>query len=137
MNQSLTVQYANFLDQQNWNYYCTFTTPYPMSINSARKAMERFHNALTELNLKPLIFWVAEPFDTKYGYHTHALLKIECNSINNNIELIKTTWFMVTRNTSFKSRNNGTHIRAYKKGEGAHFYVAKYLNRRDVLYNIL
>jgi hypothetical protein len=70
-------KYVDWLSEMEWSYWCTFTTRYELTLKSARRLMERFHaiNKRSDLNVR--MFWVAEKFELKDGYHTHALLYVE------------------------------------------------------------
>ena len=75
---SMSVHYGEWLNTMQWDNFCTFTTRYSLSLKSARNSMGRLSNFIvSEYGFKTKIFWTAEPFDTKYGYHLHALIKIE------------------------------------------------------------
>ena len=95
---TLINAYGNWLNNQEWDYYCTFTTRYTMSKEAARKSIERLSDFLTkQYGSKPIIFWVAEPFDTKYGYHLHALLKMQGKPTSNLAYYIKKAWQIVSK----------------------------------------
>src|SRR5437870_708364 len=75
MNTTSTLNtYADWLNREEWNCFCTFTTRYSMTMKQARRAMDRLHSFLIAKYGQAKIFWVAEPFDTRHGYHTHALV---------------------------------------------------------------
>lgn len=61
---------ADFLDTVGWDYFCTFTTRKPISLKSARKIATRVHSFLPDSDF----FWAAEPFETREGFHFHALM---------------------------------------------------------------
>jgi len=69
--------YATWIETIPWNYFCTFTTPYEMSLKSARRIMVRYHSKLEIEGQDSWMFWVAERFKVKDGYHIHALLKVQ------------------------------------------------------------
>lgn len=64
------MDFANWLESENFDTFATFTTKHELSLQGARRMAERFHRAFDLLKM----FWVAEPFDTRCGYHFHALL---------------------------------------------------------------
>lgn len=74
-------QFANWIDTAtdhkgqliDWQWWMTLTTGYSMSMGGARRAMNRFYTQLEDPGA--CFLWVAEPFDTKEGFHTHALAK--------------------------------------------------------------
>lgn len=136
-NKSNADAYGRWLDTNQWNLFCTFTTRYSLSVKSARRSMERLKEFLaTQYSFKATIFWVAEPFDTGDSYHLHALLKIEGTATENLIYFIKKAWQIVSRGKNGKEYNQ-TVLRKYEPAKGAHFYVAKYLHRPNADYDIL
>jgi len=71
---------VNWLNGYQWTWFCTFTTRREMTLKSARRVMERYHNLVKTLNKGATLFWVAEPHELKDGYHLHGLLM--CNEWN-------------------------------------------------------
>ena len=66
---------AKWLQEQDWKRFVTLTTQYTLTIPSARRLNERFINRLRqEVFPSAKMFWVAEPFETKDGCHTHGVL---------------------------------------------------------------
>ena len=57
-----------------WTWFATFTTPYELTLKSARRLVERTGKAWQKLDPTCRIFWVAERFEVKDGYHLHALV---------------------------------------------------------------
>jgi hypothetical protein len=133
---SIIEDYGLWLNSQSWDYYGTFTTRQSLTLTGARRSMERLYRLLAaDYNSDPKIFWVAEPFDTKYGCHLHALLKLPNNHTSLKTK-IKDAWQVVSYGKGKKEYNNTT-IKVYDKKKGAHFYIAKYLHRDDADYDIL
>lgn len=130
------IAFAEWLNTMPWGFYCTLTTRYSMSVRSARRAIERFHSNLQKRLGGIRLFWVAEPFDTKYSYHLHALIKVSNPKVKNVIELLKKAWQVVTKGKGGKEYNN-TVIQPYKSKLGANFYVSKYMMRNNADYDIL
>ena len=138
MNSTKTKDYANWLNKEKWDFFCTFTTPYPMSLPSARRAMERLQHSLTTEATKSKMFWTAEPFDSKESYHVHALIRLQDSnnaSLAKKRALIKSSWQRVS-NGRYGTANKFTFVDPYVKGKGAHYYTAKYLSREGVDYDI-
>ncbi len=132
---SLINEYGMWLNSLNWCYYCTFTTRHQLSMPAARRSMLRLQSLLTIKNgTPPTIFWVAEPFDTKYGCHLHALVEVTNKNTITKTDL-KNAWQVVSKGKGKKEYNNTT-IKDYIKSRGAHFYIAKYLQRSGVDYDI-
>jgi len=75
------LEYANvmadYLQSLQWTRFCTFTTSYQLTLNSARRLMIRFFDRITTEvfpgeDIK--FFYVAEKFECLDSYHTHGLL---------------------------------------------------------------
>lgn len=75
--------FGGFLEQTEWTYWCTFTTKWELTLPSARrmasKIYTKFCGAIGQGDLfqleNPAMFWAAEPFDLRNGYHIHALIR--------------------------------------------------------------
>ena len=133
---ALIKGYGSWLNSYEWDYYCTFTTRYQLTLPSARRTMVKLHGLLTHnLGAAPIFFWVAEPFDTKYGCHLHALLALNNKTPTSKTD-IKNAWQVVSKGKGLKEYNNTT-IKEYDRFKGGHFYLTKYLQRNDVDYDIL
>ena len=124
------------MNSMKWDYYCTFTMYYQLSKPAARRAIAGFQDIIKQQYLEPpTIFWVAEPFDTKYGCHLHALVEIK-NKTPQTIVHIKNAWQIVSKGKGLKEYNNTT-IKNYYPLKGGHYYIAKYLHRYNADYDIL
>ena len=82
-----------------------------------------------------MFFWVAEPFDTKYGCHLHALIYLGNKKLTS-ISDIKDAWQIVSKGKGQKEYNNTT-IKDYIPNKGGHFYFAKYLHLPNTDYDII
>jgi|SRR6185312_668616 len=58
-----------------WQYFFTFTTAYPLSLKACHTIMELYYKALEPY--QTTLFWVAEAFPDREGYHVHGLLKVD------------------------------------------------------------
>jgi hypothetical protein len=120
--------YGKWLGQYDWDYYCTFTTNYELTLKSARRLMFRFYDMNDFKRLgSTRLFWAAEPFDTKYGYHTHGLLKVPYGVPINFISDI----YQVAAGNISKSKSNWhkVDLAPYDKKLGATYYCGKYITR--------
>ncbi len=132
-----SIAYADFLNTMTWDCFCTLSTKYSLTMNQARRAADRLHSFLNTKYGNARIFWVAEPFDSRVGYHIHALVSISPSSIVKDIaEVIKKAWQVVTKGGNGKSYNN-TVIRPYDSNLGANYYVSKYMLKNNADYDIL
>ena len=140
-------EYGGFINSLDWHYYCTFTTGYEMTLKSARRSMERFHKILSKNTGNIRFFWVAEPFDVKEGFHTHALLYFDNTQLNdyssgknsNGFSAIKKAWEIAAGgkyNAKGKNGIRGRYVR-YKANKGAAHYLGKYLSKSMSDYDLL
>jgi hypothetical protein len=127
---TLINAWGTYLNTFSWQYYGTFTASKPMSLTLARSAMTNLHDALNKQYTPVQMFWVAEPFDTKYGYHTHALLSLNLPINKKTEKTIINNWAAVVGGKSTKFYNR-TLIMPYVKNWGAHFYLSKYLHKHS------
>ncbi len=131
---SMATHYGDWLNTMEWDFYCTFTTRYSMSMQAAMHSIERLNSFLTEqYGSKPTIFWVAEPFDTKYGYHLHALIKVPGKPVANAAYFIKKAWQVVSKG-KYGKEYNFTVVKPYIAKLGGNYYVSKYLHRYNAEY---
>jgi len=131
--------WANWLNDMDWHFFCTLSTRYPLTVEGTRRAMQRLYDFIIENFGSVRIFWVAEPFDTRIGYHAHAFIYFEDSSSKTLKELRVFTiraWQIVTKGGGQKKYNH-THIAPYIKNHGAHYYIAKYMHRNNANYGIL
>jgi hypothetical protein len=118
------VDYANWLTPMDWTHWATCTTGYEMTLKSARRAMERYHKFL-KLAGPATMFWAAEPYDCKDGYHTHALIKVpEMYQFKNLVDL----WQTASGGANLKKWQR-IDMQKYDPKRGAGFYLAKYVNK--------
>src|ERR1017187_10261975 len=136
MNDSkIHVDYATWLNTMDWDVFGTFTTKYAMSVPAARRSMERLYSNLKTTNERVRLFWVAEPFDSRQGYHTHGLVYTGNLPEANNLQLIK-AWQIVSKGGGGKKFNRAI-LKRYEKDLGANFYVSKYMLRKNADYDFL
>jgi len=75
------IQLAGFLDAINFTHFCTFTTSLPTSVNGARRIAERVYFFIGGRSASSM-FWVAEKFEVRDGFHFHALLRTPLRPID-------------------------------------------------------
>jgi len=68
------AEYSAFLSKLKWTWFATFTTPYELTLKSARRLVERVADRWRKEDPTVRVFWVAEKFELKDGYHLHALV---------------------------------------------------------------
>ena len=76
-SQLVKQDWTDWLESIQWNYFATFTTPYEMTLKSARRIMGNYHQKIVIPGREDWLFWVAEKYELKDGYHLHALIKTE------------------------------------------------------------
>lgn len=64
------IEFSTWLKDQHFDTFATFTTKQELTLQGSRRMAERFHNNFDMLKM----FWAAEPFDIRNGFHFHALL---------------------------------------------------------------
>lgn len=134
--QQVVKEMGDFLAKTKWTFFATLTTPYPITLNQGRRFMENYHSYLLELGLKPMIYWVIEPFsDKENGCHIHALIKIDVfEDIKTLLEALKKAWRRISNGSVVSMKN--TQIDPYIEEKGANYYVAKYICSENVEYDV-
>ena len=127
--------YGEWLGNYKWDYFCTFTTRYQLTLPSARRLMYRFYD-MNELKMTGAsrFFWCAEPFDTRVGYHTHGLL--ECNEILSKNDLGLIYQVAAGNKEKLKSDWHRIQLRNYNEKLGASYYCGKYITKNLADYDI-
>jgi hypothetical protein len=74
------AEFAEMLKGHTWDYFGTFTSEYPLSLPAARKIMAQYYEVLKKYNGK--LFWIAEEFSDRDGFHIHALIAVPKQSAN-------------------------------------------------------
>lgn len=128
----ITDHYADWLSSFEWTHYATFTTGYEMTLNTARRLMEAYHSNVKKAGNTPF-FWVAERFEVKDGFHTHALIKVpQAWHYSHLIQI----WQKVTGG----ARENKWHridLQKYDAQLGARHYLSKYLTKGNSDFDFL
>lgn len=68
--------FSDWLGFYKFETFGTFTTKQPLTLPGARRMAGNFGRHINA-GESSTMFWAAEPFDTREGYHFHALLKTE------------------------------------------------------------
>jgi len=121
-------QYASFLDQHKWTWFCTFTTAYKLTLKSSRRLMNRFFYSIKkseEHNVR--LFWVAEP-NTVEGYHLHGLLYVP-----NSYQTQKNYNNIINNYQNVCGDNNWHRIelQRFDKEKNASSYCLKHIERAE------
>lgn len=150
-SQKYKQSYIDYLQTFPWTYYFTGSTRYELTLKSIRRLMERWYEGFK--TDRSFLFWVAEKFECKDGYHGHGLLIIE-NKYGHldpdNIFLFKGLidhWQLATGNKA-TSNNDGTiewdrsewnalNLKRYDPKRGAGGYCAKYVFKDNADFDLL
>jgi len=65
--------FSDWLSKYKFKTFATFTTKQPLTLPGARRMAGNFGHYI-QAGKEADMFWAAEPFDTREGYHFHALL---------------------------------------------------------------
>lgn len=128
--------YIDFLENVSWDFWITGTTSYSLTLPSARRLMERFGSNMKRFSgtlfrdeLK--IFWVAEPFDLRQGYHIHFLMEAKPEP---RYQEIYELWNYAAKKSL---GNHRITAEKFKPKIGAGGYCAKYILKANADYDFL
>lgn len=65
--------FSNWLSNYKFTTFATFTTEQPLHLTGARRMAAKFGHWI-QAGKDSSMFWAAEPFDAREGYHFHALI---------------------------------------------------------------
>jgi len=115
--------YGKWLEQYDWDYFCTFTTPYELTLKSSRRMMD-FLALKFLLGPESKMFWAAEKFDVKEGYHIHALIQ----------SMMKQ--HMIS--DRYKELYHGRpRVLKYDSNKGGNYYFSKYITKQIIDYDFI
>jgi hypothetical protein len=121
---------ANWLNNKEWNLWTTLSTGYELTLPGTRRAMIRFHDKVSKTN-PCQVFWAAEKFDVKDGFHLHTLWKFQ-NEIHNRETYCQ---FVNDWRTICKTNSANVYSKTYKMEMGAHKYISKYITKQITDYD--
>ena len=134
------LAYQEFLSDIPWDYMCVFSTDYSLSENSARRLMERLHARLKKMAYANadglMLFWIAEKFKAKDGYHLHALIK-EPPSLKLITEYEINLAFQIVSGARKKGKCFRTDIKKYNPKLNGARYCAKDLIHYSTSYDFI
>jgi len=120
-NATVAADWSDWLNQHEWDYFCTFTAKYHLTLASARRAMDIALDRVCR-GEKAMAFWCAEEFNQRSGYHLHALIRSDYRA-----KEIWQWWF---------DRYGRARILLFDPKLGGSHYVAKYVCKKVVDYDI-
>ena len=129
-NDAQIQNFGEWLSGMNWTHYATFTTSYELTLKSARRAMHRVHDFLDK-EQNTAMFWAAEPFDLKDGFHTHALLNTQIS-----YDRIIEAWQIVSKAKNSEKKWHRIDLQEYNPERGAGYYLSKYISKRLSDYDL-
>lgn len=134
LREKVQNSYGEWLGQYEWSYFCTFTTRYQLTLPSARRLMYRFWD-MNELKRVGgcQFFWCAEPFDTRVGYHTHGLIRV--NSIISKNDLGLLYQVACGNKEKLKGEWHRLQLMNYNQKLGASYYCGKYITKQLADYD--
>jgi len=95
----------------------------------------RVNTDLTSPKVVKGLFWAAEPFDTRHGYHTHGLMEIDESMP---FKAVVNAFQIATGNKDLgKSRWARIQLSAYNPEKAACFYISKYISKRLADYDLI
>lgn len=119
--------FANWLSSYNFKTFGTFTTSRPLSLPASRRLAVSFARHI-RAGSDSCMFWAAEPFDTREGFHFHALIKSELS----NLQL----WDYWTKERNL-GRSQFVDIQRKKDSENSiEWYVSKYITKNLADFDI-
>lgn len=123
-----TEALAGYLDTIDFDYFCTFTTRKPVSIPATRRIAERVAGTVYAGDSTSM-FWAAEKFDVREGFHFHALLKVH------DLKYITPTsiWAWYYPRFGRCQVINNTDV---ERRQAASVYCAKYITKELADYDI-
>lgn len=126
------LAYGQWLKDYDWSFWATMTTKYELTLPSARRAAEGFYKQVGKAG-DFRMFWCAEPFDVRDGYHLHALIHV---SDLLPYKFLVDAYQVVTGNKELsKDRWNRIQLRKYNPKLGAGYYVSKYITKNLADYD--
>lgn len=134
----LTDAYTEMVSQFNPDYFCTFTTQHQLTLPSARRAMVNYSFALRRLMAREerlFLFWVAEPFELKEGFHTHGLLSVPSTFKNGEgFQTLRKAW---TKASGSKAGGARAQFSPVRSNIEAVRYVTKYTTKTQTDWDIV
>ena len=130
-----------YLEALSWTFYLTGSTRYELTLKSTRRLFERWFDKFKVDHAR--LFWVAEKFELKDGYHGHGLLYLPAGPGEDLFPVdyfpaLIDQWQWATGNPDReRSKWNALNLSHYDKKRGAGGYCAKYVFKDDADYDLL
>lgn len=144
-----------YLEALPWTFFLTGSTRYELTLKSTRRLMERWFDEFKTPG--SMLFWVAEKFECKDGFHGHGLLYMPAGPegpdrtlfnrlidawqwATGNKTILVTSWYKEGGRSKMewdKTKWNALNLKHYDKKRGAGGYCAKYVFKDDADYDLL
>lgn len=128
-----------------WTFFATFTTPYAMTLKSARSLAGRTHNSWSRMtNGQCMILWVAEKNELRDGHHLHALVWVPDHFKQRHLHYALCEAYQVCAGAKAETIDKRTgkvtyrswsriDLQAYDKRRNAGGYLTKYMTKSSEL----
>jgi len=144
-NRQIKQAYIAWLETLPWTFFLTGTTRYELTLKSTRRLFERWFDAFKTEGSH--LFWVAEKFECKDGFHGHGLLYVP-DAPEDLFNRMIDHWQIATGNKAIsnhpgkriewdKENWNALNLKKYDRKRGAGGYCAKYVFKNDADYDLL
>jgi len=101
--------------------------------------MGRLHDRISNEWGGSRLFWMAEPFDCKDGYHTHGLIYLydrNWKHLDTDFDAVKLAWKIISKGGKGKE-SNYTTLKRFKPNKGGGGYCGKYIMKTGAEYDLL
>lgn len=136
---------VGFVNDLDWTFFATLTTPYAMTLPSARRLAERTHNSWSRMaDGSCRMLWVAERNQLRDGHHLHALVTLPSQFTQPYLfnALCEAYQAQTGAKAATIDRSNGKatytqwsriDLRRYDRRRNASGYLSKYMTKADEL----
>jgi len=123
-----TEAMAGYLNSFDFQYFTTFTTRKPVSLPGTRRIAEQLATTI-DAGITTTMFWAAEEFDVREGFHFHALLNLNSSACITPQSIW--AWYFERYGRCQIINNTDPNTR-----QSAGFYCAKYITKRLADYDL-
>ena len=129
------AEFEVLLHSHHWDYFATFTSEHKLSLYSARKIMSQYYEVLKKYHGR--LFWIAEEFTSKDGFHIHALIATPKQATH--IMVLGNQYFINIWNNLTSGHFGGTATRCkvekFDPIRAAGYYLTKDMLKEKVDYD--
>lgn len=132
---------SGFLDKISFDYFCTFTTRRPVSVFATRRIAEKVCERV-DAGHSSSVFWAAEQFEVRDGFHFHALMKfpppMQSTGPTGKITYLESSHKMELFDWYFRKYGRCQIIdnREPERQLAASHYISKYVTKRLADYDL-